>query len=242
VEANNKREINEMFGDGTPEEEIEERAPSGTSDEPNGEREASEPPVIDGGTTSFGFADKKEYKKARAAARRRGTASKIAAFVMFLIGIAAGIIICYVYFFGLNPDSEPLAVSKAADAVMTELGLERHEVIFTDIYVKNKINEYEFIIYCAAENDAGGYDDRAFRAVAKKNSDEVAVYDEYSQKEYERLMAGSNQDKVKAGLMKSYKTEFDRCISEIRNGDGGWFKTRHSFLDYINNKKAAKED
>jgi len=252
VEVNNNSEINKLFEEDI-EKEVEkekhelealvESGAAGTADgsetgDSGGDYDES---LEEGSSESFGFASKKALKKAKVAASPKLIAFRMMMGVfpfVLIIGFALGIAGCYWFFFGFNVGGGAVAADKAAEAVVAHLDDNlgfKADVLFISIYVKPKVDTYECILFCVTENDEADYSERAFRTVVNKDG-ETTVYAEFDQAAYDRLMAGTAEDRVRAGVMLEYRDAFNRCVSEIESEKSGWIGSDHNFIDFINIK------
>jgi hypothetical protein len=193
-------------------------------------------PVTEGSTERFGFAKKRDIKKAKALADPKRIRTKVVFAILPLtlaIGFAAGAFVCFSYFFGVKTDGVHRAAVNAAKAAEGRVGEkfgEDCEVTFLNVYVKNKTDEYECVVFCSVSGQTASYDNAAFRVVInKRGGDEIQ--DEFDPAEYGRLSTGNDEERVLAGLMMNYKKEFDRCIAEIRSDGTDWTEIS---ADYIN--------
>jgi len=268
VEVNNKSEINGLFGSDEPTKEeveqeikkLEEEVAAGKTAETepsSAEYESADaigdpvigdddPDLVEGSTTSFGFASEREIKKAKVNANPRLIAFKAvlkAAPVFLVIGIALGIVGCFWFFFGFNTGGKSVAASKAADEVAARLKNDgtftdgETEIMFIDLYVRNKVEQYECLVFCVLEDGVKAHDERTYRVTIDKNDDKIRVFDPFDQAEYDRLNSSADgQDKIRAGQMDSDKREFERCVKEIEAEDSEWVQVSLKFVDFINIK------
>ncbi|MCL2633884.1 MAG: hypothetical protein FWD34_05145 [Oscillospiraceae bacterium] len=252
MEVNNNNEINKMFGETaepTPPQAVpvSEPAPAPAPAEPAPVAEVPQqasPPasfspsfsdmddredeVIEGDEFSFGFASPAAIKKAKKASNPKMASLKLFLVLLpliLIIGVSGGAFLCYLHFFGLDILQVNNAVVNAADAVIEytkENYNEDSNVIFYNIYVKNKTEEYEYIVFCAVETSPTVYEATAFRIIIDKGDGYVDIYPEFNEAEYARLNSGTDNEKVHASVMLRHKNEFDRCSLEIQEGETDW--------------------
>gem|GEM_PF-6295559 len=198
------------------------------------------PDVEEGSTTSFGFASEREIKKAKAVSSPaiiRFKAVMTALPFFLIIGAALGVAGCYWFLFGFNISGKSVAAGDAASAAETyfegELGKDTG-VMVIDLFIKNKVDEYECIVFVVTEGESAAHTERSVRVVINKSSGEKTVYGEFDPELYDRLMAGSPEERVKAGVLLNYKLEFDRCMKEIDAEKTEWVQVSRKFIDYIN--------
>jgi hypothetical protein len=183
--------------------------------------EGDEQPITEGSDESFGFAKERDIKKAKAKAdpRRIRTKIVVAVLPLFLVaGFVLGAFVCFVYYFGIQTEGEHKAAFSAAKAVkehLTEKIGEDRAVTFINIFIKNKTEEYECVIFCTVGDGAVSYTEETFRVLINKNDGNTDVQDRFDPDEYERLSSGTDEERVSAALMMNHKREFERCVGEI---------------------------
>ncbi len=70
-----------------------------------------------------------------------------------------------------------------------------------------------------------------FRVKIDHDTEKTNVYFELSPDEYDRLRNSENsEDRAKAAVLKSNQNELDRCISEMKAGDG-WSSANISLIN-----------
>jgi len=160
-----------------------------------------------------------------------------------IAGIVAGAFIYNIYLFGWRAAGEHAVADTAATEIaeyMKDVYGEETGVIFYDVFVKNKVNEYECIVICAVKGDMSVDRMSSFRIVINKDDDETDIFTEFNQSEYNRLAAGTDEERVKAGIMLNHKAEYERCIAEIHADDGrenAWFEADSAYINVMQNKQ-----
>ncbi|MCL2070873.1 MAG: hypothetical protein FWH07_01395 [Oscillospiraceae bacterium] len=253
MEVNNNNEINRMFGTEDspimpPREPALQTSPLGAESTPgaspfqtdadnnsripsnidfsDGARETSSRDAIIGDHSGFGFA--KHYSP-----RGRLRLTLILLPIFLLIGAVGGAFAARAYFFGYDISAEQSAAQTAIDAVYdyAKIGSVK-KVIFADVFVNNKTNEYECVLFTVIEDSAAEFRTAAFRVLIEKGggAEDVDVFAEFEQDEYDRLInSGNDRDNIQAQLLLNQKHEFERCLSEILAGK--WVNVEPSYIN-----------
>jgi hypothetical protein len=179
--------------------------------------------------------------------------------VALVIGVVLGIFICFSVFFGLHVSKDYSAAIKAVEAVRSYKDLNKdgkgdekiikeekdengkkiktkkekeilQDVVFLNIFVKNKTNEFECIVFCSVKEDAMTFTETSYRVVIDKNNDKIDIYGEFNPAEHERLINGTEAEHIFADLMEYYRAEYNRCIGEINSGNGDWVEVDPTYI------------
>ena len=242
MEVNNNKEINKMFGSEDdpvtppPEPELQtsplgESSPASSpfqSDVDDGMKipdnidfsdmggeieSANANDFIIGDHNGFGFA-------------KRGTSGGkakiicVLVLVLFIGGVVLGWVAAKAYFFGLNVSAEQSAAETAMKAVHNQHAtLPTKKIIFTDVYVNNKLHEFECIVFAVVEDSRAKFRTDVFRVIIDKSTKDIEVFFEFNQENYDELVnRGNDHDLIQAKFMLNQKHEFERCLAEILNG------------------------
>lgn len=102
----------------------------------------------------------------------------------------------------------------------------------TEVYVKTGTETTYCIIYGEFVSAVKEREVTYFRLeINNLNPENTILYYAFDENEYNRLKNGSDEDKIKASVMKSYYDMYLKYVDEIKSGVYGW-KTAN--IDYIN--------
>jgi hypothetical protein len=154
-----------------------------------------------------------------------------------LIGTVAGAFACYIYFFGLNLSSEDSAARTAIESVR-EFAIASEEntpnVIFTSIYVNNKTNQFDCIVFAVIKNSPIDHYSTVFRVTIDKNTDEVVVFSLPDEAEITALRASDDtNDHIQAEILRDRHETFMRILGEIENNSRIWKSIDPFYLNVI---------
>jgi hypothetical protein len=158
--------------------------------------------------------------------------------VTLLIGLAAGAFACFVYFFGLHISADDNAARTAMNSV-TEFIKENHEkdaeVIFTEVYVNNKTNQFDCVVFAVIKNSPIDYNNTALRVLIDKSSDEILVFGEFDPDEFDRLRESSDpNDRIQAEILADRHHNFKRILEEIHDSSTNWTSVNPFYLNARN--------
>ena len=103
-----------------------------------------------------------------------------------------------------------------------------------DIYVKIGTDITECIIFGVLYNSADNYHSTYYRLLINNHDDtDATLYRPFDDDEYRILLQGTDEEQIKAAVMKGYYDNFRRSVNEINSGSSLWSKAD---TDYINIK------
>ncbi|MCL1866417.1 MAG: hypothetical protein FWF82_03300 [Oscillospiraceae bacterium] len=147
--------------------------------------------------------------------------------LMLLLGFAGGVFFCYNHFFGLHMSDEDKAARTAMDLVRDST---ESELLFTNLYINSKTTEYDCIVFVSEQITPAEYENTVYHVIIKKDSDKTDVIPEFDFEEFDRLDNGDELEQVQAQIMLSRHYDFERYLSEIRDGNKNWTKIDPFYL------------
>lgn len=153
----------------------------------------------------------------------------IAAVVALAVGLGGGYFGKMFIFPDLPaPECQSFA-QKAVDTVAERLS-DQEELYVTEAYVKDGAVSSQ-CIFRALEENGENISSSWYRVKIDHDNTNVSVSKELDDDEYERLRNSENsEERAKAAVLKSNQNELERCISEMRAGDG-WSSANISLIN-----------
>lgn len=155
--------------------------------------------------------------------------SVIAAVIALAVGLCGGYFGKMFFFPDLpTPECQNFA-QKAVNAAVEEVAGAK-ELYIAEAYVKDGAFSAQCIFRALIQNEAN-VSSEWFRVKIDHDTEKTTVYFELSPDEYERLRNSENsEERARAAVLKSNQNELDRCISEMRAGDG-WSSANISLIN-----------
>lgn len=168
----------------------------------------------------------------------------IAAFIALAVGLCGGYFGKMFLFPDLpTPECQSFA-QNAVNAAVKEIAGAK-ELYIAEAYVKDGAFSAQCIFRALTQSESD-VSSEWFRVKIDHDTAKTTVYFELRPEEYERLRNSENsEDRAKAAVLKSSQNELDRCISEMKAGDG-WSSANISLINnalhpYAEVTKAPKE-
>lgn len=169
-----------------------------------------------------------------------GISSVLAVVVALAIGLAGGFF-GKMFFFPefVSPDCQEFA-EKAVKSVnhVKESG---EKIFVMEAYVKDFTNSRQCIIRAVSEKDNNA-EIKWYRVkVDNDDKQKIHVYLQLSQEEYESLKNSDNkEDQIRASVLMNAQSETERCVEEMKNGDG-WESANTALLNNAINPYTPSE-
>lgn len=159
--------------------------------------------------------------------------SPLGAFIAAVIALAVGLGGGYfgkMFFFPDLPTPEcQTFAQKAVDTVAERLS-EGQELYITEAYVKDGAVSSQCIFRAIIES-GDGISSSWYRVKIDHDNTNPGVSRELDDEEYERLRNSENsEERARAAVLKSNQNELERCINEMRAGDG-WSSANISLIN-----------
>ncbi len=169
----------------------------------------------------------KKVKKEKTKSSPAG--SVIAAVIALAVGLGGGYFGKMFIFPDLpSPECQNFA-QKAVNAAVEEVAGAK-ELYIAEAYVKDGAFSSQCIFRALTQNESD-VSSEWFRVKIDHDTEKTSVYFELSPDEYDRLRNSENsEDRAKAAVLKSNQNELDRCISEMKAGDG-WSSANISLIN-----------
>ncbi len=157
------------------------------------------------------------------------TGGVIAAVIALAVGLCGGYFGKMFLFPDLpSPECQNFA-QKAVNAAVEEVAGAK-ELYIAEAYVKDGAFSSQCIFRALTQNESD-VSSEWFRVKIDHDTEKTNVYFELSPDEYDRLRNSENsEDRAKAAVLKSNQNELDRCISEMKAGDG-WSSANISLIN-----------
>lgn len=108
----------------------------------------------------------------------------------------------------------------------------------TEVYVKTGVEKTCCIIYGEFISAVKEHEVTYFRLeINNLNPEKTILYYAFDENEYNRLKNGSDENKIKASIMKSYYDMYLRYVEEIKSGGFGWKTANVDYLNLMLNKE-----
>lgn len=104
----------------------------------------------------------------------------------------------------------------------------------TDIYVKQGAEITHCIVYGELISSVMEREVTYYRLeINNLNRENTILYYAFDETEYNRLKNGSDEDKIKASIMKSYYDAYLRYVGEIKSGGCGWETANADYINFM---------
>lgn len=206
---------------------------------PKKEKKAAEPAlyeVDENGNPVKGKRPKKEKakkEKDRADKSGKGKSSPLAAVIAAVVALAVGLGGGYfgkMFFFPDLPTPECQDFAQKAVDEVTEKLPDGQELYITEAYVKDGAISSQCIFRAIIES---GEDISSswYRVKIDHDNTNPSISKELDREEYERLRNSDNsEDRARAAVLNSNQNELERCINEVKAGDG-WSAANISLIN-----------